>query len=217
MAGIEYFYSAHSVFAYIGAARFHRIAAAAGRTVRHRPIDLNRLLRGIGGAPFAGRSPGHMRYFFGREIARWAQERDAPVCGHVPAGHDADMALPNGLLIAVQAEGGPVDALSQSILQAHWRDDTDITDPDALAPLLAALGLAPAPLLQAARSAAVRAAYDANIEEAVARSVFGSPTYIVDGDMFYGQDRLEMVEKALQAPYPGRTFGGPVHAAAEAN
>ena len=110
-----------------------------------------------------------------------------------------------------------MDDLAQRVLQAHWRDDTDITDPAALAPLIAAVGLAPEAVLHAAGSAAVRAAYDANIAEAVARSVFGSPTYIVDGDMFYGQDRLEMVEKALQAPYAGRPFGGPAQAAAAAN
>lgn len=209
MAGIEYFYSAHSAFAYLGSARLMAIAAAAGRRIRHRPIDLNLLLAGIGAPAFAGRSAGHKAYYFGREIARWAEERDAPTCGRIPVNHRAEMTLPNSLLIAVQAAGGPVDDLAHSILQAHWRDDTDIADPAALAEILAAAGLDAKALLAAAATEQVRAAYRTNIDEAVARSVFGSPTYVVDGDMFYGQDRLEMVERALRQPYAGAPFGGP--------
>ena len=59
-------------------------------------------------------------------------------------------------------------------------------------------------LLAAADSAPVRTIYEANTGEAIRRSVFGSPTYFVDGDMFYGQDHLEMVERALKKPYQGR-------------
>ena len=55
----------------------------------------------------------------------------------------------------------------------------------------------PAPLLDAALSDEVAQIYEVNTEEAIERSVFGSPTYFIDGDMFYGQDRLEMVERAL--------------------
>lgn len=203
---IEYFYSAHSVFAYIGSARLAEIAAQAGRRIRHRPFDLNALLRGIGAPSFAERSPGHYAYFFGREIARWAEEREAPVVDHVPAGHRADMRLPNCLLIAAQEAGADVDALAHALLRAHWRDDVDITQPDALERLCRETALDPRPLLAAAESDPVMAAYRANTEEAVARSVFGSPTYFVDGDMFYGQDRLEMVARALHRPYAGRAM-----------
>ena len=65
-------------------------------------------------------------------------------------------------------------------------------------------GIDPAPLLERALSPQVQAIYRTNTEEAIRRSVFGSPTYFVDGDMFYGQDRLEMVERALRLPYEGK-------------
>ena len=65
------------------------------------------------------------------------------------------------------------------------------------------VGVDPAPLLDAARSPEIRALYEQNTAEAIARFVFGSPTYFVDGDMFYGQDRLEMVERAVQQPFSG--------------
>ncbi|MEQ9126152.1 MAG: DsbA family protein, partial [Alphaproteobacteria bacterium] len=68
---------------------------------------------------------------------------------------------------------------------------------------IAGAGLDPAALLAAADTDAVRARYEANTEEAIRRSVFGSPTYFVDGDMFYGQDRLELVERACVQPFKG--------------
>ncbi len=64
-------------------------------------------------------------------------------------------------------------------------------------------GVDPEPLLEAALSLEVQAVYASNTEEAIERSVFGSPTYFVDGDMFYGQDHLEMVERALERPFAG--------------
>ena len=58
-----------------------------------------------------------------------------------------------------------------------------------------------AALLAKAGSAEIKAQYERNTGEAIERSVFGSPTYFADGDMFYGQDRLELVERALKQPY----------------
>ena len=79
----------------------------------------------------------------------------------------------------------------------------DLAERDTLARLGAQAGLDAAPLLDAALSSDVQAAYQANTQEAIRRSVFGSPTYFVDGDMFYGQDHLEMVARALKRPFAG--------------
>ncbi|MBT5896583.1 MAG: 2-hydroxychromene-2-carboxylate isomerase, partial [Rhodospirillaceae bacterium] len=99
-----------------------------------------------------------------------------------------------------------VDQLSHAMLRTHWLEDTDLADPATLARLAESVGMAPQPLLDAALSAEIQAIYQTNTDEAIERSVFGSPTYFVDGDMFYGQDRLEMVERALRQPYaPSRT------------
>jgi hypothetical protein len=72
-----------------------------------------------------------------------------------------------------------------------------------LATLSQKAGLDPVPLLDAALSPETQAVYEANTEEAIRRSVFGSPTYFVHGDMFYGQDRLELVERTLKQPFAG--------------
>ncbi len=203
MPEIEYFYSAHSAFAYFGSARIMEIARAAGRRIAHKPYDLDKGLEGAESVPFGKRPRGHRLYFFKREIARWSEYRNAPVMDGRPAHHDNDMALANGMLVAGVIQDIDVDLLAHKMLEAHWRDDADLADRATLADLGVAAGIDPEPLLDAASSSQVKARYEANTDEAIARSVFGSPTYFVDGDMFYGQDRLELVEWALTRPFRG--------------
>ena len=207
MSEIEYFYSAHSIFAYLGSARIMEIAQAAGRTLVHRPIDLNQSVPAGGASSFKERSPKHRAYFFRREIDRWSEQRNAPVMEGYPQYHYNDTALCNGMIIAGVQQGQNMDKLSHAMLQSHWLEDTDLADRDTLARLAKSVGLDPVPLLDAAMSDEIQAIYQANTDEAVARSVFGSPTYFVDGDMFYGQDRLEMVERALRQPYAASKVG----------
>ena len=83
------------------------------------------------------------------------------------------------------------------------RRDRAATHQNGVAGLARGVGFDPAPLMAAASTQGVLAAYEANTEEAIRRSVFGSPTYFVDGDMFYGQDHLEMLERALERPFAG--------------
>ena len=200
MSGIEYFYAAHSAFAYLGSARLMAIAGAAGLSIVHRPMDLGRVVERVT-IPFGERTRGHRAYYFGREIQRWSEERNAPWLGRRPAYHDSDITLPNCTLIAGVLQGLNIDRLAHTFLESHWRDDADLADQATLQRLATAAGYDPLPLIEAAASPEVRAAYEANTVEAMDRSVFGSPTYFVDGDMFYGQDRLEMVERALRQPY----------------
>jgi len=117
------------------------------------------------------------------------------------SGHE--IALSNGMLIAGLLQGVNIDQLAHCQLQGHWRNDADLADGPTPARLGAQAGINPTPLLSAARSGAVRAVYEKNTEEAVQRSVFGLPTYFVDGDMFYGQGHLEMEERALARLFAG--------------
>ncbi len=203
MSEIEYFYSAHSAYAYLGSRRFMRIARAAGRRIRHRPVFLRPVIEACGAVPFKQRSKAHIDYYFRREIERWAEFRDAPVMQGIPTHHHKDMTLANCLLIAAVELGEDVDELAHVLLEAHWRDDADLADRATLLRLAAGLGLDAERLLEVADAPRTRDIYDTNNTEAVRRSVFGSPTYFADGDMFYGQDRLEILERALQKPFAG--------------
>ncbi len=209
MQTVEYFYSAHSAFAWLGSARLSEICARHGARLLHRPMDLSPVVEAAGGLSFAARTQAHVDYFFGREIERWAEYRDVEVIDHRPTHHDAPLALPNGVIIAAQEAGQGADALAHAILGAHWRDDADISDPERLAPLIADCGLDPEAILAAARSGPIQALHRANTAEAIASDVFGSPTYIFGGDPFYGQDRLELVERALGRPFARSTWRNP--------
>ncbi len=201
MAHIEYFYSAHSGYAYLGSSTLQSIAADAGASLLHRPFDLRKTVAAVSGTANGSRSEAHRRYFFGRELDRWAEERNAPIVSHYPTHHANDPDLANRMLIAAQETGRSIDGLAHALLEAHWRDDADLADRRTLHGIADTIGFDGEALLVAAVSDSVGAAYDANTTEAIERSVFGSPTYFVDGDMFYGQDRLELVARALRQPY----------------
>lgn len=203
MAEIEYFYSAHSVYAYIGSAMLQRIADAAGRKIVHKPYYLTRGVAAAGSTPTKDRTPAHRAYFFGRAMRRWAEHRGVPIVDDMPPSHRNDMTRANCMLIAATATGAGADALADAMLTAHWVEDADLSDRETLAGLARKVGQDAEALFEAAASDAVRKTYDDNTEEAVRRSVFGSPTYFVDGDMFYGQDNLELVERACRHAYKG--------------
>ena len=209
MADIEYFYSAHSAYAYLGAKRLYEICAAHGARLIHRPIALSPVVEAQKSLPFRARSQAHVDYFFGREIERWAEWRNVPVLSYRPTYHDADYGLASGTILALGEVGADVDALSFALLEAHWRDDIDLSDITALAAVAEGLGHEAEGLLTKAASDAVQKRYADNTTRAHGLRVFGSPTYIVDGDPFYGQDRLEQVERALEMPFQPSKWRNP--------
>ena len=201
MPTIEYFYAAHSAYAYLGSAKLMEIAREAGATIIHRPNDLRKVVPAAGSIPTGERTKAHRAYFFGREIQRWSEERNAPVVDGMPTYHYNDITLPNCFLIAAMEAGNNIDQLAHAFLEAHWRDDADLADAPTLVKLAKQCGLDGEAILAASSNATIAAKYAEYTQDAIDRSVFGSPTYFVDGDMFYGQDRLELVARALKQPY----------------
>jgi 2-hydroxychromene-2-carboxylate isomerase len=201
MAEIEYFYGANSAFAYLGMARLIEIAQDTGRRIIHRPVKLGDVVGAARPQGFKGRSPEHYAYYFGREIERWAEHRDLAVKGGIPANHGNSTTLANTMLIVAAAEAQKPDQLAFAFMQAHWRDHADLGDEATLRALATGLELDADALVAAANGDAALATLAANTAEAIKRSVFGSPTYFIDGDMFYGQDRLEQVERAISRPF----------------
>jgi 2-hydroxychromene-2-carboxylate isomerase len=209
MPTLEYIYSAHSAFAYIGSVRLGGICAAQGVELIHRPILLSPVVEAQNSMPFHARTQAHADYFFGREIERWAEYREVKVVSHRPTYHDADYSVASGMIIALGSSTAPTDAMAHRLLEAHWRDDADLSDPKTLAQIAADLGHVPEALLAQAGSEPVQAKLRDNTQYARDRGVFGSPTYIVEGDPFYGQDRLELVERALSKPFAPTQWRNP--------
>ncbi len=209
MTKIEYVYSAHSAYAYLGSAELARICAKHDVTLVHKPILLTPVVEAQRSQPFRARSQAHVDYFFGREIERWAEYRDVPIVKFRPTYHDADYSLASGMIIALGETGASTDAMAHALLEVHWRDDADLSDPDTLAEVARGLGHDADALMREAGSAPVQAVLQANSDWARERNVFGSPTYIVDGDPFYGQDHLTLVERAISKPFAPTQWSNP--------
>lgn len=203
MKVIEYYYSIRSSFTYLGAAHINRLAKENSRRLVHKPLLLSVILPPIGAQQFADRPPLRTHYMR-RDLERWAEHRGLAV-ELEPIHHNGPMELPSGIVIAAQRAkvageqpDGDVDGLSLALLTALWRDDRDIADEAVVAELCAASGFDPEPLIPAATGASVQLEVERNCREAIIRGVLGAPTYLVDGENFYGQDRLDFVQQALE-------------------
>lgn len=193
---IDYFFAPHSPWTYLGHARLVAMADAAGATVRLKPMDLNQVFPVSGGLPLAQRAPQRQAYRL-VELARFAKHLQLPLNlqpRFFPVKSD-DAAR---LILAVEAGQGAPQALAFAgrVMAAVWAQERNIADATVLAELLTDQGL-PAALLDAAQAPEVQQRYQAFTQEAIELQVFGAPTYVVDGEMFWGQDRLDFVERAL--------------------
>jgi 2-hydroxychromene-2-carboxylate isomerase len=195
---IDYYFATMSPWTYLGHARFAAIAKAADAGVRVRPIDLGKVFPVSGGLPLAKRAPQRQAYRL-VELRRFADHLELPLNlqpAHFPVAGDAAAKL----IIAVDAHDGTdaAMALSGAVLRGVWAEQRNIADPKDLAGMLRALGLAER-RLEDAETAAVIERYESNTQQAIDIQVFGSPTYVIDGELFWGQDRLDFVERRLAA------------------
>ena len=193
---IDYFFAPQSPWTYLGHQRLQDIAAAAGATIELLPADYGRIFPVSGGLPLPKRAPQRQAYRL-VELARFSQHLGLPLNLHpkhfpVPADDAAR------LIIAVQQHDGTAAALAftGALMLAVWVEDRHIADPATLAALLAESGLG-AQRLEQSRGAATQQAYDANTERAITLGVFGAPTYAVQGELFWGQDRLDFLQRRL--------------------
>ena len=202
LSPITVFYSVRGSFAYLGQQEVARLARQYGRRLLHKPMLLSVVVPETGGIWFTDRHPARVRHAWD-DFQRWAAWRNVPVVPEDPKNHYGPMELPSGLVVAaqkaVEAGGrGDLDRLSVEILAALWRDDRDIADPAVLDELAETCGFNGPALREVALGEAAQSEVLANSREAVDLGVIGSPSYLVEGELFYGQDRLHFVEAALR-------------------
>jgi 2-hydroxychromene-2-carboxylate isomerase len=167
----------------------------AGVTVTYKPCDFGRVFSRTGGFKLKDRAPARQAYRL-IELARWSRHLGIEL--HVqPKFFPVSDELAARFVIAAGQRGIAMGPLTLAIMRAVWQEQRDIADADTLRALADGLGLAGAALLTAAREAATLEAYERNSDEAVARGVFGAPTYVYRDEPFWGQDRLDFLERAL--------------------
>ncbi len=194
---VDYYFAPQSPWAYLGHQRFSDICRRAGAAIRVMPIDLGGKVFPIsGGLPLGQRAPQRQAYRL-VELQRFSAHLGAPLNlkpKYFPVGGD-DAAR---LIIAADLAQGPDVAMrvAGAVLAACWAQERNIADEKVLAELLAEQGL-PAALLEKSHSQAAQERYDAYTQAAIDAGVFGAPSYVIDGEIFWGQDRLDFVERAL--------------------
>ena len=194
---VEYYFTPVSPWAYLGHARFLAIAAAAGATIEYKPADYGKIFAISGGLPLAKRAPQRQAYRL-FELKRWAALLELPLHPH-PKFFPVSADLAARLIVAAEREGGDIGPLLSGILSAVWAEERNVADAGTLSAIADAAGLDGPALLAAAETPAVKDAYDAHTEDAIAAQVFGAPTYVYRGEPFWGQDRLDFLERALKA------------------
>jgi 2-hydroxychromene-2-carboxylate isomerase len=194
---IDYYLAPQSPWTYLGHERFVRIARDAGAAVNVLPVDLGgKIFPVSGGLPLAQRAPqrqayrlvelGRFRDYLGLPLN--VKPRFFPVAGDETAR----------LIIAVARADGADAALklTGAVLKAVWAEERDIANAATRAELLAECGL-DAGRAEDAKDSAVQAVYESHTQQAIAANVFGSPSYVVQGEIFWGQDRLELLRWRL--------------------
>jgi 2-hydroxychromene-2-carboxylate isomerase len=194
---LDYYMTPVSPFTYMGHDRLRQIAVRHGAQIHLRVMDLGKVFPASGGLALKDRPPQRRAYRM-MELKRWRDFLGVPLTLEpkffpVPAEPAA-----TAILAVLERHGNSVALdVAGDLLRAIWAEEKNISEPETLAATLKARQLEADTLLAHARSAEVAARYIQHSQEAIARGVFGSPTYVYQDELFWGQDRLDFLERAL--------------------
>jgi 2-hydroxychromene-2-carboxylate isomerase len=199
---IDHYFSVTSPWAYIGHALLRKVVSTYKCKVNHKPVFLVDLFSETGGLPMVKRHPVRQRYRM-LELQRWRDKRGLDF--HLrPAHSPFNGRLADGAVIAIIEAGCDPDAFLQRAFSGVFEQQLDLADPAVLVRLANDSGLPGEQLIERAGSDEIGAAYEQNRQDAIAADVFGSPAYVLAGEVFWGQDRIELLADALRsgrAPY----------------
>jgi len=192
---VEFYFDVGSPAAYLAWVQLPRLCAQAGARIDYRPMLLGGVFQATGNhSPMT--VPAKGRYMMG-DLERFALRYDAPF-SHNPFFPINTLTLMR-MLTALQMRGdAQMKACADAFYRAIWVEGRNMNDADVVAQVLQGAGFDPAQLLALAGSAEVKERLKAVTQDAVARGVFGAPTFFVGSHMYWGQDRLDFVKEALE-------------------
>ena len=194
---IDYWFTLASPWAFLGHQPFRDLAKAHGVTVRYKPVQLAEVFPHTGGLPLPKRHPARQRYRI-LELQRWREARGVALKIH-PKHWPFPAATANRTIAAIAESGADPGRYAQRAFEGIWVNDEDLSEDSKLVALMNECGHDGAKMLAAAKSDAIGAVYAKSAEDAVAGTIIGSPCYVLDGEVFSGQDRLGLLESALKS------------------
>jgi 2-hydroxychromene-2-carboxylate isomerase len=203
---IDYYFSLTSPWAYIGHSLLREVVSTYNCKVNHKPIMLGELFSETGGLPLVKRHPVRQRYRM-LELQRWRDKRGLKF-NLRPAYSPFNGRLADGVVIAAVEAGHDPDGFLRRAFAGTFEQELNLADPATLIRLADDSGLSGKQLVERAASDEIGAAYEQNRQDALASDVFGSPAYVLDGEVFWGQDRIELLADALKSGRPAYSSQG---------
>jgi 2-hydroxychromene-2-carboxylate isomerase len=188
MNRVRFYFDVVCPYAYLGSTQIERVAREAGASIAWRPLLLGAVFKNIGSptVPIFEHSEVRRRYIF-RDFQHWADHWGVPF--RFPSRFPMNTVAALRTVLAAAEPERP--RLTHALFGAYWADDRDIGDKAVLAELCGAA------LVERIEDPQVKAALRANTDEAVARGAFGVPSFFVDDQLIFGQDRLDFLAAAL--------------------
>ena len=194
---VDYYVSLMSPWTYLGSARFEALAAKHGATVTIWPVDFGQVFPASGGLPLARRAPQRQAYRM-MELKRWRAHLGVPI-NLEPKFFPGNELPAARCVVAVREklDGARAIKLAHAVLRGVWEEDKDVGNPETLAAIIAGVGLDATQVMALAETPEIVDRREADTKRAIELGVFGAPSYVIDGEIFWGQDRLEFVDRKL--------------------
>jgi len=194
---IDYYFAVPSPWTYLAGPRFEKLIKKYGLKVNWKPYEVPRVFALTGTKPVLQRPPQIQENRL-NELRRWREYLDMPLNLH-PKFFPADATPTARMLISANQTGGELSKLANAYMRAYWVEEKDITDTTTLINIADQLGWKGKGVFENSTASTVLAEYEKNSEEAVKRNVFGTPTWIYKDELFWGQDRLDFLNRAIEA------------------
>lgn len=195
VAHIDYYFSLASPWTYLGGERFEALVERFGSEVSYRPVNIGEIFPVSGGLPVNKRAPQRQAYRM-MELRRWREHLGVPLTLE-PKYFPVSDELAARTVVAAEAAGVTLGPLVNAFLHTVWVDEGNIADAQVLKGVLRDLGLDERLVDQAESDPAIAAKRDAYTKAAIELGIFGAPSWVIGGEIFWGQDRLDFVERKL--------------------
>ncbi|TAJ82173.1 2-hydroxychromene-2-carboxylate isomerase [Reyranella sp.] len=194
---VDYYVSLNSPWTYLGAKRFEDMTKKHGAEITIWPVDFGSVFAVSGGLPLPKRAPQRQAYRM-MELKRWRDHLGVKTTLE-PKFFPANEVPAAKCVIALREQGRMADAikLAHAVLTGLWAEEKNTGDPATLKEIISGCGLDADAVVAASEAPALADKREAYTKHAIAQGVFGAPSFVIDGEIFWGQDRLDFVDRKL--------------------